>query len=80
MPENQDKYFTELDKELQQLAMVDWPTFCQLLGDDAITSAKVCILKSRGKSLNQIATKLSIGREKVRYDCNNKCVELQHRK
>jgi len=77
---NDDKYYTQLDIELQQLAAIDWPAFVKLVGEDAITSAKVCILKSKGRSLNQIANKLSITRDKVRYDCNNKCGEMHHKK
>ena len=67
--ENQDKYFTELDKELQQLALVDWPTFVKIIGEYNITAAKVCILKSRGKSLNQIATRLSISKRQAEGRC-----------
>lgn len=70
--ENQDKYFTELDKELQQLSLVDWPTFVKLIGEDTIVAAKVCILKSRGKSLNQIANKLAISKRQVEGRCG-KC-------
>lgn len=65
----QDKYYTDLDKDLQQLAAVDWPTFVQLVGEDFILSAKICILKSRGKSLNQIANKLSVTKSKIETRC-----------
>lgn len=67
-----DKYYTELDKELQQLSLIDWPAFVQLVGEDAITAAKVCILKSRGKSLAQIATRLTITKRQVQVRCD-KC-------
>lgn len=67
MHENQDKYYTELDKNLQDLAAIDWPAFVRLVGVDAITSAKVCILKSKGKSYNQIANKLRITNRTVIY-------------
>ena len=66
------KQFTELDKELQGLALVDWSAFVRLVGDDAITSAKVCILKSRGKSLNQIGSRLDITKNQAQYQCG-KC-------
>ena len=69
--ENQDKYHTELDKELQQLSLIDWATFVGIVGEDAIIAAKVCILKSRGKSLNQIASKLRITKSKVETRCKN---------
>lgn len=79
MNENQDKYFTDLDKELQQLALVDWPAFVKLMGEDNITSAKVCLLKSRGKSQNQTAIKLNTTRETVRWACK-KCPDTKTNK
>lgn len=66
---NAQKQFTELDKELQGLALVDWSAFVKLVGDDAIVSAKVCILKSRGKSLNQIGSRLDITKNQAQYQC-----------
>jgi len=71
---NQDKYYTQLDKDLQQLAMVDWATFVDVVGEDAIIAAKVCILKSQGKSLTQIANKLAISKMQVRTR-SEKCVK-----
>lgn len=62
-------HFSELDKDLQQLALVDWQTFVQLIGEDAIVSAKVCILKSRSKSLQQIGSRLNITKNQVRNRC-----------
>ncbi|MGN6438372.1 MAG: hypothetical protein ACTHMM_17650 [Agriterribacter sp.] len=69
---SKDKYFSELDKDLQQLALVDWETFVRLVGEDAIISAKVCILRSRSKSINQIASRLSVTKNQVEYRCK-KC-------
>lgn len=65
--ENLDKYYTPLDKDLQQLAVMDWPLFVQLVGEDCIKAAKVCILKRRGKSYNQIATSLHTTKHVVIY-------------
>lgn len=65
----QDKYYTELDMDLQRLALTDWPTFVLLVGEDNIAAAKVLTLKSRGKSYTQIANKLKISRDKVIYAC-----------
>lgn len=73
MNQNLDKYYTELDKELQQLAATDWPTFCNLIGLDSIANAKVCLLKSRGKSLNQISVKTRKTVDAVRWTIKNKC-------
>lgn len=67
-----DRYYTELDKDLQQLAILDWPAFVDLVGFDNIKAAKICILKSRGKSLRQTAYKLDITKGQVEYACK-KC-------
>jgi hypothetical protein len=72
MAKNLDKYYTELDKELQQLALVDWATFVELIGHDAVLSAKICMLKSRGLSLNQIGNRLSVTRRVAQVRCE-KC-------
>lgn len=67
-----DKYYTELDKQLRDIAILDWPGFVKLVGEDAITNAKVCLLKGKGKSYNQIATRLSITKNQAQYG-SNKC-------
>lgn len=72
MNNENDKYFTELDKDLQHLAMVDWPAFVQIVGFENIKAAKVCILKSRGKSLRQTSYKLDISKRQAEYACK-KC-------
>lgn len=72
MAENLDKYYTELDQQLQQLALVDWPTFVKLVGEDAVLSAKICLLKTRGRSQAQISTKLKVSLRKAQYNAE-KC-------
>lgn len=72
-----DKYFTQLDMELQQLALVDWAAFSKLVGEEAITAAKVCLLKSRGKSLAQISNRLDITKRQVQTRCE-KCDNQLH--
>ena len=64
-----DKYDTPLDKDLQQLALSNWPAFVEIMGEDAITVAKVRLLHTRGKKMAQIATqyKLRINYDQVRY-------------
>lgn len=69
---NQDKYYTDLDNQLRQLANVDWPAFVDLIGHEAITAAKVCMLKKQGRSMNQISNRLSITKRKVQVRCE-KC-------
>lgn len=69
MPQPQDKLFTELDLDLQRLAAIDWPTFVQLVGESAIIKAKVCLLKTRGKSQQQISNRLDITINQARHGC-----------
>ena len=78
MNPNHDKYFTQLDQDLQQLASVDWVAFVNLVGDDAILAAKVCLLKSRGKSIKQVTNKLSITKSQVETRCK-KCPNYSER-
>lgn len=72
--ELEDKYYTELDKQLQQLALTDWVTFNKLIGADAIECAKICILRAQGNSLQQIANKLNVTKRKAQKTHENKCV------
>lgn len=72
-----DKFYTDLDKQLQDLAALDWPAFVRLIGEENIVAAKVCILKSKGRSLNQIGVRLSITKSKVETRCK-KCDIIQH--
>ncbi|RFM30027.1 hypothetical protein [Deminuibacter soli] len=74
-----DKYYTDLDRDLQQLALVDWAAFVQLVGEETITSAKICLLKTRGKSLNQIATRLNVTKNQAEYRCK-KCLTYSETK
>lgn len=67
MSREDDKYFTDLDKQLQELALVDWATFSKLIGEDALIAAKICILTSRGNSIGKIQIKLNVSTSKVRW-------------
>lgn len=49
---------SDLDKELQSLSTSDWDAFVQLIGPDHYMAMKICILRAKGKSYNQIAVKL----------------------
>lgn len=63
---------TDLDKKLQEIAVLNWKQFVALIGEDAIVSAKVCLLRQNKKSYGEIANKLSITEHQARYGCN-KC-------
>lgn len=68
-----DKYYTDLDIKLRELAEEDWATFCQLVGDDAILTAKICYLRAKGMSLTQVENKLGVTRRKVQWNSTNNC-------
>lgn len=55
----------EIDEELKSLAMLQWQIFITLIGPDAVMTAKVHLMKRKGKSINQIATRLKITKSQV---------------
>lgn len=63
---------TELDKKLQEMAILNWPQFVQMIGLDALTAAKVCLLRQDKKSYGEISYKLGITEHQARYNCT-KC-------
>lgn len=73
---NDDKYHTDLDEQLQNLATMDWASFAKIIGDDALLIAKVYMLRTRGNSLQQIANRLDISKSKVQYCINNQCAKI----
>jgi hypothetical protein len=61
---------TELDKRLQQIALMNWTQFVSIIGEDAIMSAKICLLRQEDKkSYGEIAVKLGVTEKKARYWC-----------
>lgn len=68
-----DKHYTDLDRQLQDLAALDWPAFVRLIGEENILAAKVCILKAKGKSYNQIAQRFSKSKGWSQYINDTKC-------
>lgn len=62
---------TNLDKKLQEIALLNWPQFVELIGADAITAAKVCLLRQDKRSYGEIQNKLGITYDQARYACNN---------
>ena len=75
----EDKFYTELDKELQQLALTDWSTFVKLVGEDSVTSAKICLLRSRGNSHAAVAIKLNLSVDQSRYASKCKCFGIANK-
>lgn len=73
---NDDKFYTDLDEQLQNLATMDWASFAKIIGDEAILMAKVYMLRSRGNSFQQIANRLDISKSKVQYCINNQCTKI----
>lgn len=62
---------TELDKQLQQIALSDWQKFVAMIGEDAVVSAKVCLLRRENRSYGQIKQALKITKERARYVCKH---------
>jgi orotate phosphoribosyltransferase-like protein len=52
---------------LQNSALCNWDAFINLIGAQSILAAKICLLKSKGYSLQQIANRLHITKETARY-------------
>lgn len=65
---------SELDKELQTLALTDWQRFVRLVGVENIKAAKTCLLRNQNYSLGEIAVKQNITKRQVQYACE-KCPE-----
>jgi len=63
---------TELDRQLQELASEDWEKFVKLMGEKNIMAAKICILRAKGKSYNQIALRVGTTQKVVR-NRSHKC-------
>lgn len=66
------KQMTELDKRLQRIAGKNWFEFVELIGEDAITFAKICLLRQNGNSYGQIRARLALKKHIVEYACG-KC-------
>jgi hypothetical protein len=62
---------TDLDKRIQEIAALNWNQFVSLIGEDAITKAKICLLRQNNKSYGEISNKLGITEHQARYACNN---------
>lgn len=75
---------TELDKKILEIANKNWPQFVKLVGEDSITSAKICLLRKEKKSYGEILIRLNratsndpnskdkITKHKIEYACK-KC-------
>jgi hypothetical protein len=67
------KPLTDLDKKLQEMAVMNWQQFAALIGEDAIIAAKVCLLRQRGNTYGQIQAKLNLTKDQVAYASCKKC-------
>jgi hypothetical protein len=54
------------------MALLNWHQFAALVGKDAITSAKACLLRQKRQSYPQISIKLGITESQAKYACS-KC-------
>jgi len=69
--------FNDLDKRLQELALLDFAYFCSLTEINK-EKAIVCFERAKHKSFRQIANKLHISKSMV-FDIAKKCPPLPDR-
>lgn len=60
-------------QQIKYLAVTDWDKFEQLVGERNIAAAIVCLMREDGKSMAQIAQKLSYSKGKVQAIDENRC-------
>jgi len=61
---------TALDRRLQELALMNWTQFAVLIGDEALTAAKICLLRKERRSYGEIMQKLGVTQKTARYWCD----------
>lgn len=66
---------TDLDKKIKELAISDWEKFMQVAGTDFLITFKARILRSEGKSWQQISMKLEISPRQARVCCKDLAVK-----
>jgi len=66
------KPMTDLDKKLQEMALLNWHQFVALIGEDSVTIAKICLLRRDKRSYEAIKRKLDVTYDTARYHCS-KC-------
>lgn len=60
---------TDLDKQLQKIALMNWKQFVSVIGEDAIKRAKVCLLRQEGNKYDYICKVLDLSKNQVQYAC-----------
>jgi hypothetical protein len=60
---------TDLDKKLQEIALVNYTQFVALVGEDAINKAKACLLRQSNNSYGKISQKLGVSRRRAQHIC-----------
>jgi hypothetical protein len=60
---------TKLDEQLREMAILNWQQFVTLIGAEAITKAKVCMLRGAGDSYGAVAYKLGMNKNQARHKC-----------
>ncbi|HRA42326.1 MAG TPA: hypothetical protein PLV31_01385, partial [Gammaproteobacteria bacterium] len=62
---------TDLDKQLQQMALMNWRQFASIMGADAIKRAKICLLRQQGNKYDYICKVLDLSKNQVQYACTS---------
>lgn len=73
-----DVKFDDIDRRLQELAVTDFALFCEVANVDK-KKIIVCMDRSEGKSLQQIANKYGIPKATVQSICE-KCMKVSYKK
>jgi hypothetical protein len=60
---------TELDTQLRELALTDWPRFIELMGEDAINKAKICLMKRQGRTIRYMAFRVKMPQSTTGLAC-----------
>jgi hypothetical protein len=69
-----DYTYTELDQQLQEMAVTDWIKFVELIGLDSINKAKICLMKKQQRTLKYMAYRTKMPLSTVGLNCK-RCPE-----
>jgi hypothetical protein len=67
-----EKSMTVLDEKLREMALTNWSQFVQMVGEKAVTAAKICMLRQNNHSYGEIQIRLNLTKDQVVYGCE-KC-------
>ena len=60
---------TELDTQLRELALTNWPAFAELIGSKAVNKAKICLMHKENRTIRYMSYRTKMALETVREQC-----------